>query len=253
MQSANNKLLKQIGRIHTYEEFLNTYKLARKVGFKNINIDLMLALPNQTIKDLEKAIQEVLTLKPEHISVYSLILEEETKLYELVNSKEIKMLDDETERKMYWYVKEKLEQNGYNHYEISNFAKSGYESKHNLNCWSQKQYLGFGVNAHSYYNKKRYSNTANLEEYIKNANCKTVYEIQDEEAEKKEYMMLGLRKINGISISDFKNKFIQNPLYIFRKELDKLVKEELIEIDDDNIKLTNKGLDLANQVWMEFA
>lgn len=212
----------------------------------------MLALPNQEIQDLEETLEKVMKLNPEHISVYSLILEEKTKLYELVNSRKVEMLDEEIERKMYWHVKEKLEQSGYKHYEISNFAKKGYESKHNLNCWSQKEYLGFGANAHSYYNKKRYSNTVNLEEYIQNVNDKTVHETQNKEAEQKEYMMLGLRKIEGISISNFKNKFIQNPLYIFRKELDKLVKEELIEIDDDHIKLTNKGLDLANQVWLEF-
>ena len=177
----------------------------------------MLALPNQEIQDLEETLEKVMKLNPEHISVYSLILEEKTKLYELVNSRKVEMLDEEIERKMYWHVKEKLEQSGYKHYEISNFAKKGYESKHNLNCWSQKEYLGFGANAHSYYNKKRYSNTVNLEEYIQNVNDKTVHETQNKEAEQKEYMMLGLRKIEGISISNFKNKFIQNPLYIFRK------------------------------------
>lgn len=257
LQSTDNKLLKQIGRIHTYEQFLVTYELARNVGFKNVNIDLMLALPNQTIEILEDSLNKVIGLEPEHISVYSLILEEGTKLYDLVESGETKLVDEDVERKMYWQVKNILEKNRYSHYEISNFAKMGYESKHNLNCWEQKEYLGIGAAAHSYYNKKRYSNTDNIEEYIKNINegksIKTIHEVQTVEDEQKEYMLLGLRKIEGVSISKFKEKFIQNPIYIFRKELNKLVEEELIEVDIDSIKLTNKGLDFANLVWEKFA
>lgn len=256
LQSTDNKLLKQIGRIHTYEQFLLTYELVRSVGFKNVNIDLMLALPNQTIEILEDSLNKIIGLEPEHISVYSLILEEGTKLYDLVESGETKLVDEDTERKMYWQVKNILDKNGYSHYEISNFAKMGYESKHNLNCWEQKEYLGIGAAAHSYYNKKRYSNTDNIEEYIKNINegksIKTIHEVQTVEDEQKEYMLLGLRKIEGVSISKFKEKFIQNPIYIFRKELNKLVEEELIEVDIDSIKLTNKGLDFANIVWEEF-
>ena len=192
-----------------------------------------------------------------HISVYSLILEEGTKLYNLIEGGELKLPDEDIERKMYWKVKNILEQNGYNHYEISNFSKRGFEAKHNLNCWEQKEYIGMGTAAHSYYNKTRYSNTDNLEEYIEkinqSENTKTIHEIQKETDEQKEYMLLGLRKIKGVSISKFKEKFIQNPIYIFRRELNKLVKEELIEVDIDSIKLTNKGLDFANIVWEEFA
>mgnify|MGYP006068433937 FL=1 len=260
LQTTNNELLKQIGRIHTYEQFLETYNLIRMVGFNNINVDLMLALPNQTIKDLEDSLNKVIMLKPEHISVYSLILEEKTKLYDLVESGKLELLDESIERNMYWKVKNILEQNGYKHYEISNFAKEGYESKHNLNCWNQEEYLGMGVAAHSYLNNKRYSNTENLEQYINKLldeegiknDIVTVHEEQTLEDKQKEYMLLGLRKIEGIKISDFKNKFVQNPIYIFRKELDKLVKEDLIQVEDNNIKLTKKGLDLANLVFEEF-
>ena len=260
LQTTNNELLKQIGRIHTYEQFLETYNLIRMVGFNNINVDLMLALPNQTIKDLEDSLNKVIMLKPEHISVYSLILEEKTKLYDLVESGKLELLDESIERNMYWKVKNILEQNGYKHYEISNFAKQGYESKHNLDCWNQEEYLGMGVAAHSYLNNKRYSNTENLEQYINKLldeegiknDIVTVHEEQTLEDKQKEYMLLGLRKIEGIKISDFKNKFVQNPIYIFRKELDKLVKEDLIQVEDNNIKLTKKGLDLANLVFEEF-
>lgn len=258
LQSTNNKILKQIGRIHTYEEFLNTYNLVRKVGFKNINVDLMLALPNQTLEELEESVEKVIKLNPEHISIYSLILEEGTKMEELVDNKKIQLPSDELERKMYWDIKNKLEQNGYIHYEISNFSKKGFESKHNTNCWNQKEYLGFGLSAHSYINNERFCNTNNIEEYIKNIennNIKSniqICEVQNEEEKKKEYMLLGLRKIEGVNIGEFKNKFIDNPIYLYRKELEKLVNEDLIEIDLNNIKLTSKGLDLANLVWEEF-
>ena len=198
-------------------------------------------------------------LFPEHISLYSLILEEGTPMATLVEEGKLILPDEETERNMYWSTKKILEQNGYLHYEISNFAKPQKLSKHNQNCWSQKPYLGFGLAAHSYYNKTRYSNTTNLQDYMLEAELKsahekqTIHEIQTIEDERKEYMLLGLRKIQGVSIAEFKAKFIQNPIYLFRKELEKLVKQEFIEIDLDTIKLTNKGLDFANLVWEEFA
>lgn len=214
LQSTNNALLKQIGRIHTYEQFINTYNLARKVGFKNINVDLMLALPNQTIDILKNSVQRVIDLKPEHISVYSLILEEGTKLCDLVKNKELNLLDDELEREMYWKVKEKLEQSGYNHYEISNYAKKGYESKHNMNCWEQEEYIGVGLAAHSYIKGVRYSNTEDIDKYINTfklgkdiKDIITIHEKQNYIDKQKEYMILGLRKINGVKISTFKNKF----------------------------------------------
>lgn len=214
LQSTDNDLLKQIGRIHTYEQFLDTYNLAREAGFKNINVDLMLALPNQRVEVLEDSLQKVIELEPEHISVYSLILEEETKLFDLVKNKKLNLLDDDIERNMYWTTKEKLEQSGYNHYEISNFAKKGYESKHNLNCWNQEEYIGVGLAAHSYIDGIRYSNTENLNEYIHafklGKNIKdiiTIHEKQSVDDKQKEYMILGLRKIEGVKISNFKNKF----------------------------------------------
>lgn len=252
LQSTKENLLKNIGRIHTYNEFVKTYNLARKMGFTNINIDLMLALPGQSIEDLKESVEKVIELNPEHISIYSLILEEGTKLYELIENGTYTLPEDEIERKMYWLVKEMLEKNGYKHYEISNFAKEGFESKHNTDCWKQKEYVGIGAAAHSYLDGKRYSNQEVIEEYIKNYNNKEVHEEQDKLSKEKEFMILGLRKIKGINISDFKSKFNDNPIYIFREELNKLVNEELIEIDLDKIKLTSKGLDLANMVWEEF-
>ena len=267
LQSTNDKLLKQIGRIHNYIDFTNTYEIAKKVGFKNINVDLMLGLPNQTIQDLKESLEEIIKLNPNHVSVYSLIIEEGTKIEKQISSGELKMPDDELERHMYWYVKNNLELNGYKHYEISNFAKNGYESKHNLNCWEQKEYIGLGVAAHSYINDTRYSNTEILEKYIDtnfNANIwsnqdelvrnnlRTIEEIQSLDDKKNEFMLLGFRKIEGVNITKFKEKFVDNPIFIYRDKLKKLVDQGLIEIDLNNIKLSSKGIDLANIVFQEF-
>ena len=258
LQTAKDELLKQIGRIHNFEEFLETYRIARKVGFKNINVDLMLGLPNQTIQDLKESLEKILELEPEHISVYSLIVEENTPLERKISKGEFNLPDEQIERDMYWYVKNTLELNEYKHYEISNFSKKGFESKHNMNCWNQQQYLGFGVSAHSFWNTTRYSNTNSIEEYIKNMKDnqieknRTIHEIQKEEDVKKEFMLLGLRKIDGVNISDFKNRFGDNPIYLFRNEFKNLTDANLIKIDDNCIKLTNKGIDLANIVWGEF-
>lgn len=253
LQSTRSELLKLLGRIHSYSSFLEGYNLARKIGFKNINVDLMIGLPVQTLEDVKKDLERIIELKPEHISVYSLIVEKETKIEEKIKNKELYLPSEELERKMYWTVKKKLEEAGYVHYEISNFAKLGNESKHNLSCWNQEEYLGFGLAAHSYVDNIRYSNTIDFEEYFDfPENSKIIQEKQTQEDKQKEFMLLGLRKIEGIKISDFKNKFIDNPIYLYRESLNKLVTQGLIEIDIDSIKLTNRGIDLANLVWEEF-
>ena len=251
LQETNNELLKSIGRVHTYEQFLETYTLARSVGFQNINVDLMIGLPEQSIENIKKSLDKIIDLKPEHISVYSLILEEGTKLYKKYQNKIIELPEDEFERHMYWYVKNKLENAGYRHYEISNFARPGFESRHNVNCWKQKEYIGIGLAAHSYIKEKRYSNSSTMEKYLEGEK-KEVHETQSKEDKEKEYMLLGLRMIQGVSIQQFKNKFGENPIFLFKNELSKLVEENLVEIDGDKIKLTSKGLDLANLVWEEF-
>lgn len=258
LQSTKNDILKKIGRIHTYQEFLEIYKLARETGFKNINIDLMIGIPGQKIGDLKNTLQDIIKLEPEHISVYSLIIEENTPIEKMLENGEIKLPDEDLERNMYWYVKNTLELNGYNHYEISNFAKLGKESRHNLNCWNQEEYIGFGVAAHSYLNGIRFSNTINVEEYIQHLeNNRKEENIQIEESQsledkKNEFMMLGFRKIQGVDIARFKERFIDNPIFLYRENLNKLVEEGLIEVDLNHIKLTNKGIDLANLVFEEF-
>ena len=137
------------------------------MGFDNINVDLMIGLPNQTIQDIKKTLEQIQKLKPNHLSVYSLMVEENTQLHELIQTGQRQLPDEDLERNMYWYVKNTLEQNGYKHYEISNFAKEGKESKHNINCWEQKEYIGLGVASHSYLDGIRYANTV----FTENGEC----------------------------------------------------------------------------------
>ncbi len=258
LQSAEDRILKLIGRIHNYQTFLSTYNLTRNIGFENINVDLMLAIPTQTKEELLNTLNKVIELKPNHISLYSLIVEENTEIKKALEVGNLEYVDEKVEREMYWKTKRILEKNGYFHYEISNFAKRGFESKHNMDCWNQEEYIGFGIAAHSYINNKRFSNISNLEEYIKNINEENfeknieLHENQTKQDKMKEYMMIGLRKIDGISISEFERRFRISPLFYFRFEIDKLVKENLLEVDLDYIKLTKKGLDFANIVFEEF-
>lgn len=258
LQAVQDEILKSIGRIHTFKDFENTYKYAREVGFNNINVDLMINLPNQTLDNVKESVKAILNLKPEHISVYSLILEENTKLYEMVKSKQVALEPEEVERQMYWYVKETLEKYKYIQYEISNFAKSGFQSQHNIDCWNQEEYIGVGIAASSFIENKRYSNISNLEEYMDNIESGMpnknliLDEVLDFESKMNEFMMLGLRTIQGVDIKKFEQKFKINPIIKYCKILEKLNHEGLIEIDANNIKLSNKGIDLANVVWEEF-
>ena len=159
---------------------------------------------------------------------------------------------------MYWLVKNYLKKNGYNQYEISNFSKAGYYSRHNTDCWKQKEYIGFGVAAHSYFNMKRYSNICDVEKYIRNLENKEIeknveiHEVQNIESKMNEYMILGLRMIEGVNVKKFKEIFHQDVLEKYKKQLEKLQKEKLIYFDNEKIYLTNKGIDFANIVWEEF-
>ena len=258
MQSTQNDILKSIGRIHTYEDFLQTYNLAREAGFNNINIDCMIGLPKQTIENIEETINKIVDLNPEHVSSYSLIIEENTPMEKLVSTGKAELPDEETERNMYWKLKKMLEKNGYIQYEISNFSKQGYESRHNLDCWRQNEYIGMGVAAHSYTDGCRYSNIDNIKKYIKNyeegkpEDNIIIHEVQDKTSMAKEFILLALRTIKGLNINEFNEKFGYDVRKGFSNELEKLLNTGLININDTNIFLTSKGLDLANVVWKEF-
>ena len=259
LQSANDVLLKEIDRIHNFEQFLETIRIAKSVGFSNINADVMIGLPNQTIYDVEDTINLLLKENLQHISVYSLIVEDGTKIKKQIENKKLSLPDDEIERYMYWFTKRKLEKNGFIHYEISNFAKPGYASKHNMDCWNQKEYIGFGLNASSYEDDIRYKNTSDLRAYINNLEKGEQFkniqieERQDKKAKMDEFFLLGLRKINGINLNEFEHKFNENPIFIYKDTFEKLLDEDLIVFDINYVKLSKKGLDLANQVWEEFA
>lgn len=246
LQTTDEKILKTIGRIHTLKEFEDAYKMVREAGFENVNVDLMFGLPDQTLEIFESSIEYLIALKPEHISSYSLILHND--IFKNLPS-------EEEERTMYHYLIERLETAGYRHYEISNFAFENFESKHNLAYWEQREYYGFGAGASSYLSGKRYTNIADIEQYIKNISedkdVRILEEVETQESKIREYIILGLRKVEGINVNEINSKFEFDILKSFSKELDKLKKLDLIEISE-NIKLTNKGLDLANLVWEEF-
>lgn len=202
LQSSNDFLLKEIGRIHNYKDFEDAYNMAVEVGFSNINVDLMIGLPNQIVDDVEQTLISVIKKNPKHVSVYSLIVEPGTVMEKLINEGKLQLPSEENERNMYWRVKNLLEQNGYMQYEISNFSKEGYESKHNMNCWNQSEYMGLGAAAHSYLNATRYSNIEKIEDYIHNAyqgefeKNIIIHEKQTISDMMKEYMIIGLRKLS---------------------------------------------------------
>ena len=258
LQSSNDEILKKIGRIHNYEQFENIIKMAKEVGFENINADAMIGLPEQTIYDVEDTITKLIKMKLTHISVYSLIVEPETKMEKMLKSGKLKMQDEEIERYMYWFTKRLLEEHGYLHYEISNFAIPGYISKHNMDCWNQKEYLGFGVSAASYEDRVRYSNIYSLEKYMTNIEKNEAYrnkkieEIQNEKMQMNEFVLLNLRKIRGMSLKSFNKKFNKRFFDEYKKQVIHLWEEELIQVEENNVRLSNKGLDLANLVWREF-
>ena len=258
MQATQNRLLTQLGRIHYYQEFKTTYLLARKICFNNINIDFMIGLPNQTIENIKESLQKIKKLNPEHVSVYSLIVEENTILSKQIEEGTLKLPEENKEREMYWTVKNFLEENGYNHYEISNFAKPNRESRHNMDCWNQKEYFGFGVAAHSYVDNVRFSNITDLNSYIENYKHNepeknfVFHEKENYLDTMKEYLLLGFRKIKGVSKKDFENKF-QLPIEsIFKLELEELKEKGLILENEDTYYLSDKGIDFANLVFEKF-
>ncbi len=309
LQSADNGILKKIGRIHTYEEFLESFELARECGFKNINIDLISAVPGQTVENWKDTLFKVGELGPEHISAYSLIMEEGTPLYEeyLKNPESLKLPDEDTEREIYRITEKILKDYGYSRYEISNYAKPGFECRHNIGYWTGEEYLGTGLGASSYLSEEsikeiagtiigskipgikdnrllansqsgkeesgkcmfRIKNTESIEKYIecysfeslkRNENCETddpeyagnVEEILDEDAQMAEFCILGLRMTSGISCREFRNRFGKNIKDFFGAIIDKYTEAGLLEMKDERIRFTEKGLDLSNVVLCEF-
>lgn len=254
LQSTNNGILKELGRIHTFEQFLETFKWAREAGFNNINVDLMSGLPNQTLEQYEETLLEVLKLDVEHISSYSLIVEEGTPFYQLYEEDKLSLPDEETERNMYYLTKEKLLAAGLLRYEISNYAKEGYECKHNVRYWVREDYLGLGLGAASMVNNVRFKNTEWLDEYLTDNKYmeKTDEQILSTTECMEEFMFLGLRMTKGVSKVRFKETFGSSMEEIYGSVVAKLKEQGLLEEADDFVRLTECGLDVSNRVWVEF-
>lgn len=258
LQSANNEELKLLGRIHTFEEFLDGYRLAREWGFDNINVDLISAIPKQTQESWEETLQKVIALGPEHISAYSLIVEEGTPFFAIYGeggSKECDLPSEEEERAIYYRTEEILKEAGYDRYEISNYAKEGRECRHNLGYWERENYLGLGLGASSLVDNVRYKNTDELNYYMGHAS--ELSKIQEDEevlsvkAQMEEFIFLGLRKIKGISIEEFEKIFGDSLEKCYGDSIKRMQEQKMLVMEDGFLKLTKKGIDISNYVFAE--
>lgn len=250
LQSTNDYELKKLTRLHSYEEFLEAYSLARKAGFENINIDLMSAIPGQSFESYKETLERVVKLSPEHISAYSLILEEGTPFFDRYNEDKSELVDEDTEREMYHFTKRYLSENGYERYEISNYAKKGFECIHNIGYWERTDYIGFGISAASLYRNIRYSVHSDLKRFIDGDFSEDKEELTKEDIIG-EFMFLGLRLVKGVSKKKFSELFGKNIEEIYGEQLGRLLRDNLIEADD-NIRLTEKGMDISNYCMSEF-
>ena len=255
LQAMQDETLKQLGRIHTVAEFLESYHLAREHRFENINIDLIFALPDQTMDAWHHTLNEVISLKPEHISAYNLVMEEATPFYEWWQASELHLPSEDTEADMFQYTIETLTAHGYEHYEICNFARPNYYAKHNLVYWDNQPCIGLGAGACGYVNGVRYSNIRGIAPYIK-ALLQGNTPIADTErmtghAEKAEVLMLALRKREGISVEAYQDRFGEEIEAAFGSILKKWMALGLLEHTATHLRLTPRGLFLANEVFIE--
>jgi len=256
LQSTKDEQLKKLSRIHTYSEFLDTYRRLREIGINNINADLMFGLPGQSLEDWNSSLRTIAELKLEHISAYGLIIEEDTSFYQLYKQGLLDLPNEETERKMYEMSKQVLQEYGYKRYEISNYSLNHKECRHNLAYWTDQAYLGLGLGASSYYKRRRYSNTSNMDEYL--ANCKLAdsihvdVQVVTKDHRLEERIFLGLRMMDGISIKKLNEDF-NNPLSgVYKESLETFIKSGHLIIQGDRLKLTEKGISVSNQIFSEF-
>lgn len=267
LQSADDRELKMLGRIHTYREFLDTWKIVREAGFENVNVDLISAIPGQNLRSWSETLRKVADLGPEHISAYSLIVEEGTPFYERYGDgsgeDEDKgnhlppLPDEDTEREMYKATEKILAEYGYHRYEISNYSKTGYECRHNLGYWERKEYLGLGLGASSLISECRFHNTADMGKYLRlyeNAGTGICEDIEylSVEDQMEEFMFLGLRKTAGISVDDFRKAFGREIRAVYGEQMRKLEEQRLIEYSGNRVRLTERGTDISNYVFSEF-
>ena len=252
LQSPEDRELKILGRIHNYGQFLETYQEARTVGFDNINIDLMSAIPDQTYEGWVKNLRTVAELEPEHISAYSLIVEEGTPFA----ARKLNLPDEDTEYNMYEATAQILKEYGFEQYEISNYARKGRECRHNVGYWTRQDYLGFGLGASSLYGKERFANTADMKKYLENS--KNPEKIREKEPsltredEMAEFMFLGLRMTKGISKADFQRCFGCTIESVYGEVLEKYESMELLVEKDGRIFLSREGIHVSNSIMAEF-
>ncbi|WP_407425458.1 radical SAM family heme chaperone HemW, partial [Treponema sp.] len=251
VQSFNDNELSALGRVHTGIEAEETINLAKKY-FDNISIDLMCAVPNQTKESFRQNLEKAFSLKPQHISCYSLILEEGTPLFDENEKGNLVLPDEDTEREIYDMLVTEMEKQGYLQYEISNFAKSGFESRHNKKYWQCDEYIGIGLSAHSYIDGIRFSNTDDFYSYIKGDFSAGECEVLSTEDKMSEFIFLGLRMTDGVSKTEFVNRFGVEMEKIFEKPLLKFKKMGMIEEKGDIICLSKKAISVSNQVMCEF-
>ncbi len=250
LQSIHKNEMKILGRIHTYEDFLKTYHMVRAAGIKNINVDLMYGIPEQTASSFEKTLDTVIALSPEHVSSYGLIVEDGTPFYQ--NRDKLNLPDEDTEYSMYLYADRKLFESGYAHYEISNYAKPGYACRHNLKYWRDEEYIGVGLAAHSYYLGKRFYNTESFDEYFEDFGAKyRKEENANVGLDKFEYAMLGLRLSDGISLSEYEKLFGEKFAKGNEEKLDSYIKAGFMQIKDGRLFFTAKGFYISNTIMAE--
>ncbi|AZU63387.1 radical SAM family heme chaperone HemW [Neobacillus mesonae] len=256
VQTFNDELLTKIGRVHKAKDVYQTIDKIKSLGFENISIDLIYSLPTQTLGDFKASLSEAFSLELPHYSAYSLIIEPKTVFYNLLKKGKLPTPGEDLEARMYEVVMEEMEKHGLNQYEISNFAKPGYESRHNLTYWENEYYFGFGAGAHSYVNGYRRSNIGPLKKYIDSLNNGELPILDNHQVtlteQMEEEMFLGLRKTSGVQISKFAQKYGRGPFEIFEKELNELLLKKWIEVSGDNIFLTKQGRLLGNEVFQMF-
>ena len=236
-QSFNDDELRALGRIHNANDIFKSVDEIKRAGFSNFSIDLMLATPRQTMESLSHTLDCIEKINPPHVSAYSLIIEEGTPFYDM----ELNLPDEDTERRMYYYTEERFKALSLYRYEISNFARKGYESRHNTGYWQDKEYIGLGAGAHSYYNGARYCNRNDIRSYISGEGRKEDYTLISKEERKLELFMLGLRMTEGVAYNGE-----------FPERVNPLIEKGLLEIRDKRLMLTERGTDCANLVFMEF-
>lgn len=256
LQTTNDNLLKEIGRIHSFEDFKKNYNQARKAGFENINVDLMFGLPNQHMKDWKASLKDVMSLEPDHISAYSLIIEEGTCFYNLYNNDKLNIPNEEEERSMYLFTKGFLEDYGYNQYEISNYAKVNKECFHNKVYWKCNEYLGLGVSASSFVDEKRFKNIDDIKIYIEkinnNQDVTEEIHVNNINDDMEEFMFMGLRMIEGIDLKTFKKRFGKDVFDIYDEVIKNNIKKGLLVVDSEKLYLSEKGIELSNYVMSDF-